>query len=65
MSGASKVQIVDGKPVLVNDFERTYVWTSIFPIVEVQNIILSGDKLICMRYSNQLSDCTYNVTWSS
>ena len=28
-----KVQIVDGKPVLVNDFDTTYVRTSIFPIV--------------------------------
>jgi SOS-response transcriptional repressor LexA len=28
-----KVQIVDGKPVLVNDFDTTYVRTSVFPIL--------------------------------
>ncbi|MDD3563147.1 MAG: S24 family peptidase [Candidatus Cloacimonetes bacterium] len=27
-----KVQIIDGKPVLVNEFDRTYVRTSMFPI---------------------------------
>lgn len=30
---SKKVQIVDGKPTLVNDFDRTYIRTSIFPIV--------------------------------
>ena len=30
---SKKMQIVDGKPVLVNDFDTTYQRTSIFPIV--------------------------------
>jgi SOS-response transcriptional repressor LexA len=29
---AKKVQMVDGRPILVNDFDNTYVRTSIFPI---------------------------------
>jgi SOS-response transcriptional repressor LexA len=30
---SKRVQIIDGKPTLVNDFDRTYIRTAIFPIL--------------------------------
>lgn len=37
-----RVQIIDGKPILVNDTDRTYVRTSLFPIVAE---ISAGDPI--------------------
>ena len=39
---AKRVQIIDGKPILVNDTDRTYVRTSLFPIVAE---ISAGDPI--------------------
>lgn len=39
---AKKLQIIDGKPILVNDTDRTYVRTSLFPIVAE---ISAGDPI--------------------
>ena len=61
-----KVQVIDGKPTLVNDFDRTYVRTSMFPIgaeisagepVEVRDDYVPADSVeVPTRYLPHGSD---------